>query len=534
MKKLSLFIFIILFQLPLFSQTLVNIDPNFGQNGVAAIDFGSVYETCSTSVMQPDGKIILGGIFRESGGEFKISLARLQTNGQPDPTFGNNGKKTLSFDDTKGHNLRQILLQPDQKILIVFLLNVDNEEKRMMARLLPNGNLDTQFGNQGYYVSPWPRGEAWSGCQVESDGKILAFGTNSELFDGLYYGRIISFRLFPTGKIDTTYNGYNYKVHRLLNGTGAVREGSFWFANTSSNRRVLYCTSQNPVTSVITRHILKLKENGTRDSTFGTNGLFTYSFPGVNTSTIGIHIAQNARILLPGIHRIANNDLQAPAIYAIKANGGIDSSFGTNGIARFVYNPWPGTNTFIGVDLKTDAQNRIYLGHYGFSDFSTFRVFAVTRFLPDGQMDATYGSNGNLSTSFPGNPQKIYLDPLDGLPILTGYASFSSFTNNDDMVALKVKSTLVSNQEILKNEGSVYPNPANRGDRIRVKAAGSIEISVIDMMGRILSGSWLDIQREARGISFSTSELPAGMYYIRIIDASGNLSQVEKLVISGE
>lgn len=460
MKYLSLFIFSFLFRFPLFSQNLVNVDASYGQNGVAAIDFGSTYESCSTSEMQPDGKIILGGIFRNEGANFKISLARLQTNGQPDPTFGPNGKRILSFDDTKNHNLRQILLQPDLKILIAFMLNVDNEEKRIMTRLLPNGDLDTQFGNQGYYVSPWPRGEAWNACRVESDGKILAFGTNSELFDGLYYGRIISFRLFPTGKIDTTYNGSNYKVHRLLPGTGAVREGSFGFANTSTNRRVLYCTSQNPITSVITRHILKLKENGTRDSTFGTNGLFTYSFPGVNTATIGIHIGQNGRILLPGIHRIANNDLQAPAVYAIKANGGIDSSFGTNGIARFVYNPWPGTNNYIGIDLKTDAQNRIYLGHYGFSDFSTFRVFAVTRFLPNGQVDNSYGVNGNLSTSFPGNPQKIYLDPTDGLPILTGYGSFSTFTNNDDMLAMKVKSTTVSINPILDAGPSVFPNPS--------------------------------------------------------------------------
>lgn len=532
MMKNTLFSLLFLFfHAPLISQPLANVDPTYGQNGVAAIDFASIYESCSTSVMQPDGKIILGGIFRQDGDNFKISLARLQTNGQPDPGFGTNGRRILSYDLTKGHNLRQILIQPDQKILVAFLLNVDNEEKRMLARLLPNGDLDTQFGNQGYYASPWPRGEIWTGCKVESDGKILAFGVNSELFDGLYYGRIISFRLLPSGKLDTTYNGNNYKVHRLLS-VGAVRENSFSFVTTSGNRNVLYCTSQNPITSVTTRHLIKLKEDGTRDSTFGTNGLFTYSFPGVNTTTIGIHHGQNGRILLPGIHRINATDLQAPAIYGIKPNGGIDSTFGTNGIARFVYNPWPGTNNYIGVDLKSDAQNRIYLGHYGFTDLSTSRVFAVTRFLPDGQVDVSYGANGNLSTNFPGNPQKIYLDPADGLPILTGYGSLTNITNNDDMVALKVKSTQVSNQPLIHNNISLFPNPAQNGDRIWFQGLESREILLVDKMGRKIWPSRLDIQQEANGCSFSITGLSAGIYSIRVLSAQGTWSQTMKLLVN--
>lgn len=530
MKSLYFLLFNFLVFSQISAQTLVNVDATYGQNGIATVDFGTVYETCSTSVMQPDGKIILGGIHRENGESFKISLGRLQTNGQPDLSFGNNGKLVLSYDETRGHNLRQILIQPDQKILVAFLLNVDNEEKRMLARLLPNGNLDTQFGNQGFYASPWPRGESWTGCKVENDGKIMAFGVNSELFDGLYYGRIVSFRLFPTGKIDTTYNGYNYKVHRLLS-TGFVRESAFSVVNSTGNGNVLQCRSQNPVTSVNTNHLLKLKEDGTRDSTFGINGLLTYSFPGVNTATIGIHLGQNGRILLPGIHRINSTDLQAPAIYGFKPNGRIDSTFGTNGIARFVYNPFPGFTTHLGVDLKTDAQNRIYLGHYGFSENSTFRVFAVTRFLANGQVDNTYGINGNLSTSFPGDPQKIYLDPVDGLPILTGYANFTSFTANDDMVALKVKSTLVSNLPLMDQEAQVFPNPVRKGERFWVRGFGCESFHVVDIHGKIMENQSLRIEKDNRGFSISTSELPTGLYFIQLISSTGKSIQTKKILV---
>lgn len=530
MNKIFSFLISLLILNKISAQPLVNVDASYGQNGVAAVDFGSSFETCSTSVMQADGKLILGGITRESGDVYKISISRLLPNGQPDPGFGTNGKRVFSYDITRNHNLRQILVQPDQKILVAFLLNVDNEEKRMLARLLPNGNLDTQFGNQGYYASPWPRGESWSGIKLESNGNILAFGTNAELFDGLYYSRMISFRLFPTGKIDTTYNGYNYKVHRLLS-VGASREGSFWFVTTAGNRNVHYCTSQNPITNVITRHLIKLKEDGTRDSTFGTNGMFTYSFPGVNTATIGIHLGQNGRILIPGVHRINTADLQAPAIYAIKPNGGIDSTFGTNGIARFEYNPFPGFNTYIGVDLKTDAQNRIYLGHFGYSELSTFRTFAVTRFLPNGQVDNSYGINGNVTTNFPGNPQKIYLDPADGLPILTGYGNLTGFTNNDDMVALKVKPTLVSNQPLVENKWLVFPNPVRKGERFWVRGIEFESFHLVDIHGKIMNNQTFRIEKDNRGFSISTSELPTGLYFIQLISPTGKSIQTKKLLV---
>lgn len=513
MRKLF-FCFFFILSLSLKAQ-LVNLDPSYGTNGVATVDFGQEYDAAVSSTMQVDGKILLCGTIGFAS-DSRISLARLLPNGQPDLNFGTNGKTVITYDTLWGHIPKQISVQSDGKILVAFLLNENNETRRMLVRLLPNGSIDTGFGVQGFYKTSWPRGEGWTGFKILPDGKILCYGTNSELFDGLYYGRIVGFRLLPTGRLDSSFNGSQYKVYRLLN-TGASRENGLFLGSGTDQSDVLFSTSQNPVGGLSTSYLQKIKPNGNPDSSFGTYGVqrFNFTATGTTVTVVGVHLLPTGQIRLPGLHRINNFSMQTPTIFGMLADGRIDSSFGTIGMARYQIPNTANFNNYLGVDLKQDNQGRYYLAYAGYTSLSTSRVFAVTRFLENGSSDLSYGNSGSISTNIPGVPQRIFLDPADGLPILTGQTNLSTIAQGDDMVAMKIKLGTVSSLASLEKELLPYPNPIQQNGWLFIpETVNDAVLQLTDPCGRVILLSSLPQRTRPGGKEYQMEKLPSGLYFL--------------------
>jgi uncharacterized delta-60 repeat protein len=87
--------------------------------------------------LQPDGRIVIGGLFRVPGGKLE-RLGRLNADGSFDTTF-NSG-------DGPDNTVWALLLQPDGKILISGKFNNYNGTPRNhIARVNPDGSLDTSF-----------------------------------------------------------------------------------------------------------------------------------------------------------------------------------------------------------------------------------------------------------------------------------------------------------------------------------------------------------------------------------------------------
>ena len=113
------------------------LDPAFG-SGVAVTD-GILWHT----TLQNDGKIILAGSFHRLGGFSHLSIARLNADGSLDPGF-DNGHTGL-----RGFNcwVLSLAVQPDGKIIIGGSFTNDTDTaKNRIARLNPDGSLDTHFG----------------------------------------------------------------------------------------------------------------------------------------------------------------------------------------------------------------------------------------------------------------------------------------------------------------------------------------------------------------------------------------------------
>lgn len=90
-----------------------SLDNSFDTDGMLTTAFGSTWDEARAAVVQPDGKIIAGGLATISGQKF--AMARYNTDGSLDASFGVAGKLTTTFGSSA--SIWAMAIQADQKIL---------------------------------------------------------------------------------------------------------------------------------------------------------------------------------------------------------------------------------------------------------------------------------------------------------------------------------------------------------------------------------------------------------------------------------
>ena len=135
-------------------------DISFGDNGLVKIpmDINNppsklfVPPAKSFVALTPGGKpILLADQTTSFGQPFNLMIARLLQNGALDPGFGANGivSASLGF----GVHAEALLMQPDGRILVGGRSYINGVLDMFVAKFLPNGTPDAEFGNGGYAVS---------------------------------------------------------------------------------------------------------------------------------------------------------------------------------------------------------------------------------------------------------------------------------------------------------------------------------------------------------------------------------------------
>jgi uncharacterized delta-60 repeat protein len=71
-----------------------SLDTAYGMNGTAIIDFAPLDDQAGGAVLQPDGKVVIAGSSQDSG---DFAVARLNPDGSLDSGFGNGGKALVDF-----------------------------------------------------------------------------------------------------------------------------------------------------------------------------------------------------------------------------------------------------------------------------------------------------------------------------------------------------------------------------------------------------------------------------------------------------
>jgi uncharacterized delta-60 repeat protein len=151
------------------------LDSSFGQGGVVTTSIDSSAELDAV-VIQPDDKIIAVGS-STTGSIYTFALARYNTNGGLDNSFGSSGIVTTTINGYGDGN--NIALLPDGKIIAVGSGKTDtNLSTFALARYHDDGNLDNDFGNGGIVAVPISNGEtAWNlAIQPDCNKMVLVGG----------------------------------------------------------------------------------------------------------------------------------------------------------------------------------------------------------------------------------------------------------------------------------------------------------------------------------------------------------------------
>lgn len=153
------------------------LDSTFDADGVAIQSLGNLNSRIYAIALQSDGKIIAVGSIN-SGANQDIALARFNSNGTLDLSFGDQGK---IIDHIGNHEdvAYAVALQPDGKILVAGNSYINSQSSRFaLLRYCPSGDRDESFGTNGIAVMPQFGSNSWAyAMALQPDNRILLAGT---------------------------------------------------------------------------------------------------------------------------------------------------------------------------------------------------------------------------------------------------------------------------------------------------------------------------------------------------------------------
>jgi uncharacterized delta-60 repeat protein len=124
-----------------------SLDTTFGSQGKVLRNH-STFDSLAEIAIQADGKIVVAGASRPYEGGVDFALFRLTSTGRPDFTFANGRVVLTDFYGSYDH-VHAIALQSDGRIIVGGKCDRANQHDFALARYNTNGTLDATFGGDG-------------------------------------------------------------------------------------------------------------------------------------------------------------------------------------------------------------------------------------------------------------------------------------------------------------------------------------------------------------------------------------------------
>jgi uncharacterized delta-60 repeat protein len=391
------------------------LDATFGSGGTIVKNDGLSY-TRDVAV-HADGRIVVAAFDDDFNG---LALLRYRPDGSPDPTFG--GGDGAATDVGGLVDASSVAVLPDGRILVAGYL--EGRQKQVLQRFNADGTLDTSFGNAG--TRELPGGGTWllngngpvrsiqtgafntgqAQIFVQADGRIVVAAStpqaNNEGTD------LAVMRLTADGQLDPTFGGGDGTVTHDLGGSEGLTDllvqpdGKIVIAGSRLTITDDPAAIGGPGSIVATDGagtisikdpsavILRLNADGSRDASFGNNGVVIEKLGADMTWARSIALDADGRLLVLGR---SETEARPPAqwrnvLLRYDAAGNRDASFGAGGLVELE----GGDHLYADLFLQSDGKV-LLTGKRGDPGMGA-SVAIVKRLTPDGAADTTWGAGG--------------------------------------------------------------------------------------------------------------------------------------------
>ena len=156
---------------------------SFGIGGKVLDDFGNDEFATALAIQPADGRIVVAGSASRAGGGglFNFALARYNTDGSPDGSFGFNGQGKLSTFILSTSFASGLVIQSDGKIVVAGTTSDTSAgtDAFALVRYNPDGALDASFGPGNGVVITNPTSATSAKARaiaLQADGKLVVAG----------------------------------------------------------------------------------------------------------------------------------------------------------------------------------------------------------------------------------------------------------------------------------------------------------------------------------------------------------------------
>lgn len=369
-------------------------DPSFGQNGRVSL---SGYRGLICTHLTPTGNLLILTEINESS----PVLIQFNAQGQPDESFGDGTVQPL-FGVA---DARDLIVLPDGSILVLSYQKTALYEGRyVITKYNRDGTTDGSFGDNGRYNSVRKDSDASDsngGLAADLTGHILLSSTDDET------NQHVLTRLNPYGLTDTSFGDQGY----WLFDPGETYAGRKTDILVSAQNEYLFWIAY-------TQTLIKIDQSGHTDPTFATNGHLTAAET-LSQFRNDPLLTRDGKIRISG-SKTQNDQLQY-ITHAYTSEGKPDASFGENG--RFETCLPAHSESFASVRTSEDAAGRIWISSHHLQHFvlilnsrGTFDTalapsVAGYLFLQEGTLDPTAG----LHTGWQSNGRVVLaaFDPIE-------------------------------------------------------------------------------------------------------------------------
>jgi uncharacterized delta-60 repeat protein len=504
MRNVSTLFIAVLLASGIIAQEPGTLDLSFANNGISLQSYGLSTMGRAMKVLDDD-KILVAGIAEHQTGSNGF-VAKYLPDGELDIDFGASGFVILS---TPGlyTSFYALKVLADDKIVVAGKAYLNGKDHMALMKLHSSGEIDDDFGLNGSVLVEFDAGAGEQCFAIEEDSEgrlLLAGGTWTESSP-----RPILARLTAAGAIDTSFGDDGFIVPDFTSEMQFPMAKYTCLALQDDGKIIAGGYYGAPL--ALSFLVSRFDENGISDVNFANLGHFELGSAIGEYEVHALHVLDEGQILVAG--KVNITSVPAFGLMRLDESGAPDMSFGQFGFAS----PLISLNGSFVFDMAVHPDGNILLAG------SSNQGFAVARFLPTGFIDFDFSEFGVAITEVSGGFGQAHAVGVQstGKILVAGFQhSNQNFMNQAAVLRYHAEIETTGFDEQLLAEFKVFPNPFSESFTIQADLASpqNLHFSLFDLNGKLLKQPASQFVNSGKQqVTFTAlNDLPAGVYVLQV------------------